>query len=111
MKTQNKIHDDSKCLEQVDDPDNGGTCTRHKRLCSGGEQGAMITIHGKEKNERMILWIGWGQWFGWKEWTCSNLRSKVGMGLVGERKDLQEMTKMRVLTSITSTIKMVRRNP
>ena len=58
-----KMCDGSKCLEQGDDRDKGGTCIKPKELCSKGEQGAMTTGHGKAKNERMIWWIGWRQWF------------------------------------------------
>ena len=56
-----KLHDGSKCLDQGDGRNEGGTCIKPKRLCSEGEQGAMTTGHGKAKNERMIWWIGWQQ--------------------------------------------------
>ena len=52
---------ESKCLEQGDDRDKGGTFMRLKRLSSRREQGAMTTSHGKAKKKRMIWWIGWQQ--------------------------------------------------
>ena len=50
---------ESKCLEQGDDRDKGGTCIKPKRLFSEVEQGAMTTGRGKAKKRRMIWWIGW----------------------------------------------------
>ena len=52
------VVNESKCLEQGDDRDKGGTFMRLKRLSSGREQGAMTTSHGKAKKRRMIWWIG-----------------------------------------------------
>ena len=57
----------SKCLDQGDGQDEGGTCIRPKWLCSKGEQGAMAIVHGKAKIQQMISWIGWQQWFGWNQ--------------------------------------------
>ena len=45
------INDGSKCLDQGDNRDEGGTCTRHEVLCSRGAQGAMKTSHGNAKSE------------------------------------------------------------
>ena len=53
----------SKCLEQGDDRDKGGTCIKPKRLFLEVEQGAMTNGHGKAKRKRMIWWIGWQQCF------------------------------------------------
>ena len=58
-KHEKRKDEESKCLDQGDGQDEGGTCIRPERLCSEGELGAMTTGHGKAKNKRMIWWIGW----------------------------------------------------
>ena len=58
---KNTTANESKCLEQGDDRDKGGTFMRPKRLASTREQGSMTTSHGKAKKKRTIWWIGWQQ--------------------------------------------------
>ena len=58
-KQKTKMCDGSKCLEQGDDRDKGGTCIKPKRIGSEEEQGTMIKSDGKAKEKRMIWWIRW----------------------------------------------------
>ena len=44
-----RTDDGLKFLDQGDGKDEGGTCTRHEGLCSGGTQGAMTTDQGNVK--------------------------------------------------------------
>ena len=44
-----RTDDGLKFLDQGDGKDEGGTCTRHEGLCSGGAQGAMTTDQGNVK--------------------------------------------------------------
>ena len=62
-KQKTKMCDGSKCLEQGDDRDKGGTCIKPKRIGSKEEQGTMTKSDGKAKEKRMIWWIGWRQRF------------------------------------------------
>ena len=58
-KRETRKDNKGKLGDQGDGRDEGGTCTRHEPLCSGGAKRAMTTRHGNEKSERMIWWIGW----------------------------------------------------
>ena len=47
--------DDKRMLDdQGDGQDEGGTCTMHEALCSGGAKGDMTIGHGNAKSERRI---------------------------------------------------------
>ena len=50
-KQKTKMCDGSKCLEQGDDRDKGGTCIKPKQICSKKEQGTMAKNDGKAKEK------------------------------------------------------------
>ena len=50
-KHETRNDDKGKLGDQGDGRDEGGTCTRHEALCSGGAKGAMTTRHGNKKGE------------------------------------------------------------
>ena len=50
-KQKTKMCEGSKCLEQGDDRDKGGTCIKPKRIGSKEEQGTMIKSDGKAKEK------------------------------------------------------------
>ena len=77
-KTKHKMRKDDprKFDDQGDGRDEGGTCTMHEELSSGGAKGAMTSGHGNAKGDRMIWLIGWRRWFGWKKCMYSKWRTK-----------------------------------
>ena len=61
----------TKCLDEEDNRNEGGTCMVHEGLRSGKADKTTKTNRGGTKCGQSIWWIGWREWFGRREWTTT----------------------------------------
>ena len=59
----------SKCLDQGNGWNEGGTCMVYDGLCSEKAEEATTNNRGGANLERRIWWFGWTPWLWWKEWS------------------------------------------